>query len=108
MAVVLGTAFLISFSKTGALAEEGVFEIIKATENVAWRLNKKTGEISACRFTGDAMTCASSDTAVVRPKPSVEDLKKEQKKERAEKQDEEMAMLERLFAYFKKLMSSFK
>lgn len=107
-AFILATALLCALPKASPLALEGDYEIIKATENVAWRLNKKTGEISACRFTGDAMTCASSNTAVIRPKTSLEDLKNEQKRERAERQEEEMAMLERLFAYFKMLISTVK
>lgn len=105
---VLAAFSLCALLKAEALAADGDYEIIKATENVAWRLNKKTGEISACRFTGDAMTCASSDSAAIRPKTSLEELRKEQKKERAERQEEEMAMLERLFAYFKMLLASVK
>lgn len=104
----LGVAALLTMQFNKALAEEGAYEIIKTTENVAWRLNKKTGEISACRFTGDTMTCASSEVAVVRPKTSFEDFKKEKKQDRAERQAEDLAMLDRLFAYFKKMLVTVK
>ncbi len=108
IAITIGTLVISAAPLDNALAEESNYEIIKATENVAWRLNKKTGEISACRFNGETMTCASSDSAVIRPKTSFEEFKKEKEKERAERRADDMAMFDYFLAYFKKFIKTAK
>ena len=84
---------------------ESVYQIVKSTEDTAWRLNTRTGEIVACRFDGQAMVCGSTETAVVRPQGSYEDLKQEKKQDRADKMAEEMAMFDRFLAMAKSLLA---
>lgn len=52
-AVVLGLLFV-----APAAFADGEFEIVKATADKVWRLNKRTGEISICTLEGTQLVCA--------------------------------------------------
>lgn len=104
LAFVLGMGTVGTAFDTQA-QETGNFQIIKATETVAWRLNKKTGEIAVCKLDGDTMICSSSATAVTRENGSYEEYKAGKDSDEQARQAHEMAILDKVFEFFKSFIS---
>ncbi len=96
-------------------ADDGKFQIMKATENRVWRLNKETGEIAVCTLEGERLLCTTSSEAAAPPKKSYAEIKAEKDaaeklaSERRRKQDEmEMKILDRILAFFRELITMTK
>lgn len=79
------------------------FEIMKATDNKVWRLNKITGEISVCTLDGDRLVCTSSSEAMRPPVVSYEERAAERKRLDEERQASEMKMLDRVLTAVRSL-----
>ena len=95
----------------GAAAElEANYEIVRATENRVWRLNKQTGEVAVCTLEGPQLVCVSSESAAVPPAKSYAELEAERAqqseadaREREEERRRKMAMLNLMMEAFKGL-----
>jgi hypothetical protein len=85
--------------------ETGDFQIVKATETVAWRLNRKSGEIAVCKLDGDTMLCSSSTTAVTKGQESYDAYKTDKQNSEKNRQDHEMAVLDKVMDFFKTIMT---
>lgn len=101
---------LVTFVAGSAIAGDtapGRYQIVKATETTAWRMDTQTGEIVACRFSGTAMICGSTEDAVKRGKTSYQDYKSEKAAERKAAREEDLAFMEKVFELFKGFVSFF-
>ena len=85
--------------------ETGDFQIVKATETVAWRLNKKTGEIAVCKLDGDTMVCSSSTSAVTKGEQSYDAYKTDKENTEKSRQAHEMAVLDKVMSFFKSMIA---
>ena len=48
--------------------EDGaIYQIVKATTDRVWRLNKQTGEVAVCSLKGDSLVCTTSIQAATPP-----------------------------------------
>jgi hypothetical protein len=74
---------------------ENNFEIMKATGDKLWRLNKTTGEIAVCSLDGDRLICTSSSEAIRPPAVTYEERQAEKKRLGEEKKAQEMEFLDR-------------
>ncbi|MBC8269816.1 MAG: hypothetical protein H8E36_13795 [Rhodospirillaceae bacterium] len=74
---------------------ENNFEIMKATGDKLWRLNKTTGEIAVCSLDGDRLICTSSSEAIRPPAVTYEERQAEKKRMGEEKKAQEMEFLDR-------------
>jgi len=91
---ILGVGFLTTPTEATA-QEEGNFEIMKATANKIWRLNKTTGEISVCSLEGERLICTSSTEAIRPPAMTYEEREAEQKRLNQEKKAKDMEFFDR-------------
>ena len=85
--------------------ENGDYQIVKATETVAWRLNRKTGEIAVCRLDGDTMICSSSTSAVTKGQQSYDAYKSDKENSEQTRQAHEMAVLDKVMNFFKSMIT---
>lgn len=100
------TVLALSVLTAPALAQsesDGTYQIMKATEDRVWRLNKDTGEIAVCTLSGENLFCTSTSEAVEAPKLTYEEWevkKKEEsqslKQQEADRKERDMAFLERM------------
>jgi len=74
---ILGLCFL---ALPAAAQVESNFEIMKATANKVWRLNKSTGEIAVCSLDGERLVCTSSSEAMRPPAVTYEERQAEKKR----------------------------
>ncbi len=103
---IMASAIILSVPTFPVLASEtGDFQIVKATETVAWRLNRKTGEIAVCKLDGDTMICSSSTTAVTKGQESYDTYKADKENSEKSRQAHEMAVLDRVMAFFKSMVT---
>jgi hypothetical protein len=91
------------------------YQFMKATENRVWRLNKENGEISVCTLQGERLICTTSNAAATPPPRSYAEIKaaeqaaKAQAMTRREKREEkEMQMMDRIFAFFREMVAMSK
>ena len=94
-------------------ADNTKFEIVKATEDRVWRLNKETGEIAVCTLDGEYLLCTTTSASVDAPQMSYEEWEKkkaieaEQKAiESQEKKERTMAMFDKIIELFRSMMAS--
>jgi hypothetical protein len=78
------TPILASFADEASEKDEAIYEIVKATGNRIWRLNKQTGEVSVCSLHGQSLVCATSDQAATPPQKTYEEFEAEKKRKREE------------------------
>ncbi|MBF0284245.1 MAG: hypothetical protein HQL51_07280 [Magnetococcales bacterium] len=97
-------ALALTWAGAAGSAEECAYEIHKADGDTVWRLNKKTGEITVCRFVDDVMTCGSDQRALERRPESYEKLQAERRQERKAELDEQWSTLERVLAIFRDMV----
>ncbi|NQU58536.1 MAG: hypothetical protein HQ513_14995 [Rhodospirillales bacterium] len=88
---MLGLCF---FALPAAAQLESNFEIMKATPDKVWRLNKTTGEIAVCSLDGERLVCTSSSEAMRPPALTYEERQAE-KKRLGEESQAEMKRLEK-------------
>ncbi|MDD9877882.1 MAG: hypothetical protein OXR84_10630 [Magnetovibrio sp.] len=81
------------------------FQFMKATENRVWRLNKETGEVAVCTLQGERLICTTSKDAATPPPKSYAEMKAAEKARRDKQHDKDMAILDRIFAFFKELIT---
>jgi hypothetical protein len=91
---LLGVSTL-SVPAEAAAQTENNFEIMKATGDKLWRLNKTTGEIAVCSLDGDRLICTSSSEAIRPPAVTYEERQAEKKRLGEEKKAQEMEFLDR-------------
>ncbi len=83
-AVFFMTPIPASFADEASEKDEAVYEIVKATGNRIWRLNKQTGEVSVCSLHDQSLVCATSNQAATPPQKTYEELEAERKRQREE------------------------
>lgn len=83
------------------------YQIVKASADTVWRLNRQTGAIAACRFVNGVMECANEQTAVVRDKTDYQTYRDEQRQLEKQNREEELAFIERVFEMAMKFFRSF-
>ncbi|MEX2642917.1 MAG: hypothetical protein WD270_05660 [Acetobacterales bacterium] len=90
---------------TGASAQDGDrYQIVKATENRVWRLDRQTGEVAVCSLTGDRLVCTTSSDAASPPKQDYEQLNAERRQAEQDEQQRQLALLDRLLAMFREFV----
>ena len=57
------------------------YEIVKATEDRVWRLNRQTGEIAVCSLLEEQLLCTNSTEAIVPPTMTYADLQTQREQE---------------------------
>lgn len=102
-AALTALAVLAPQIESQAAAEDDKYQIVKATDDRVWRLNKQTGEIAVCSLEGTNMVCTTSTEAVRPPKKSFDDVQADKRKAASDEQkrrDEEnardMAMIDKI------------
>jgi hypothetical protein len=83
-AVFFITPIPASLADEASEKDEAVYEIVKATGNRIWRLNKQTGEVSVCSLQGQSLVCATSNQAAIPPQKTYEELEAERNRKREE------------------------
>ena len=76
--------------------DEAVFQIIKATPNKIWRLNKKTGEVAVCSLQGESMVCTTSSQAATPPIKTFEELEANRKQVKEERLARDKEFLDKI------------
>lgn len=89
------------------------YEIVKASEQSVWRLDKVTGEIAVCSLRGPQLVCTSSVDAAVPPSKTYaqleaerEALSQEQALEREARRKRQAAMINKMLGLFQDLANS--
>jgi hypothetical protein len=75
---------------------DSTYEIVRATGDQVWRLNKKTGEIAVCTLRGDRLICTTSSEAVTPSKKSYEDIEAAEEERVRKEQAQQLALLDRI------------
>ena len=108
---------LIGIGSTSLFADDavgkrdGVYQIVKATENRVWRLNTETGEISVCDLSGENLICTTSANAAEVPAKSYAEIEaqraaeaKQAKLDREAERERELQFLDNILALFRELL----
>lgn len=85
---------------------EGNFEIMKATADKIWRLNKTTGEISICTLAGERLQCTSSSEAIRPPKMTYEEHEANNERLAKENRAKDLEFLDRAFKAIRSLFEA--
>jgi hypothetical protein len=92
-------------------SRDGVYQIVKATENRVWRLNTQTGEIAVCDLSGDNLVCTTTTDAASVPKKTFEQIEAERAAEqqaldaeREARRERELKLLDKILAFFRELI----
>ena len=100
-------------NRARAAADRDVYQIVRATENRVWRLNKRTGEISVCTLERGNLVCTTSSKAITPPTRSYEQLEAEKRRADAEaekrreaKRAKDLQFLDRVIAAFRILIGA--
>ena len=105
----LTAMFALGFVTPPAAAEEpeaGNFQIMKATADKVWRLNKNTGEISVCSLDGERMVCTSSSEAMRPPAVTYEERQAEKKSAADAEKEKNLAFLDRALSAIRSLFEA--
>ncbi|MDP4795829.1 MAG: hypothetical protein NWR87_02860 [Rhodospirillales bacterium] len=98
-----------AFAETAEGKREGIYQIVKATENRVWRLNTQTGEIAVCDLSGQNLVCTSSSNAAEVPKKSyaeIEAAKQAAAAEQQAKRDQDLKFLDKILALFREFLQT--
>jgi len=87
-----------------ASSDDDRFQFMKATENRVWRLDKRSGEIAVCTLNGQRLVCTTSSDAAMPPKKSYAQVQADADQQH----DKDLAILERVFAFFRELITMAK
>jgi hypothetical protein len=83
----------------------GRFQIVKATDQRVWRLDRESGVISVCTLEGDRLVCTDS-TEAARPTPKdYEALRKAEAERAAADRERQMALVDRMLAFVREMMA---
>jgi hypothetical protein len=106
-------ASLVSAAPKEAKDGAATYQIVKATDNRVWRLNKHTGEMSVCSIEGERLLCTSSVNATNVPKQSYAErqaLKQRnmeaEKMLREDQRKKDLAFLDRVIEAVRSLVSA--
>ncbi|TCS65174.1 hypothetical protein [Varunaivibrio sulfuroxidans] len=113
-ALVLTGAFLIasvSMARGGEKAPSkdegrGRYQIVKASDNRVWRLDRETGEITVCTLDGPRLNCTVSSDAIRPPKVSFEENEAEKRRQEKEAQAKDLEFLDRALAAVRSLFKA--
>ncbi len=99
-------AFAAETTETAA----GHYQIIKATDNRVWRLNRQTGEIAVCTLDGGgaALVCMNSDESVKPPIKDFAELEAARKAAATDAKTQRKEDLSRDLAFLDRMVESFK
>lgn len=93
--------------------DDDTYQIMKATQDRVWRLNKKTGEIAVCTLERDNLICTSSAKAITPPSRTYAERQRDQEKAAAEAQKrrdiekaKDLEFLDRVIAAFRILIGA--
>lgn len=106
LAMLLGAGIWLSTGAPAWAADK--YEFMKATENRVWRLNKETGEVAVCTLEGERLICTTSKDAAMPPPKSYKQLKADEQKRRDKQHDQDLAILDRIFQFFKEMITMSK
>lgn len=94
-------------------ADSDVYQIVKATADRVWRLNKRTGEITVCALDGDNLICTTSTDAITPPSKTFEERQAEKRqaeeeaaKRREDEKAKDLAFLDRALNAIKSLIQA--
>lgn len=100
-------------AETAEGKRDGIYQIVKATENRVWRLNTVTGEIAVCDLSGENLVCTTTNDAAAVPKKSYAEIEAErdaaQKTADAARQAErerELQFLDKILALFREFLQT--
>lgn len=100
-------------AETAKGERDGIFQIVKATENRVWRLNTVSGEIAVCDLSGENLVCTTTSDAAEVPKKSYAEIEAErdaaQKAAKAARQAErerELQFLDKILALFREFLQT--
>lgn len=112
---ILGLTALIAVSpialNTVQAAEEPVspvYQIIKATQDRVWRLNRRTGEIAVCSINGENLLCTNSADAIKPPTKTYAELEAERKQAAADTRQRRETERKRDLAFVNKMIDALK
>jgi len=111
--ILFALTLLAGMASAGAPAfADGKYQFMKATENRVWRLNTDTGEITVCSLAGENLVCTTSSKAATPDAKTYAEMQKEKAEaerqlaaERKKREDTEMKIIERFFAFFRELLT---
>lgn len=83
---------------------DGVYEIIRATEDRVWRLNRATGEIAVCTLKEDRLICTTTTEALSPTSDAYEDLEDKERERVEREQKRELEFLERILDLVRDMM----
>ncbi|MFT5389978.1 MAG: hypothetical protein ACI8PT_000158 [Gammaproteobacteria bacterium] len=91
----------------------GRCNIVRATENPIWRLDKETSEVAVCTLDAEHLVCISSEQAAVPPRRSYAQLEtdraevaREQALAREEKRKRQLAIFNRMLHLFQEFSAT--
>lgn len=108
IALALMTGILLGIT-TPVLAQDGGdanFEIMKATADKIWRLNKQTGEISICSLDGERLVCTSNTEAIRPPAMTYEEREAEKETQRQANKAKDMEFFDRALNAIRELFAA--
>ena len=113
LACSLGAAAARADEKPIAYPGGGDFEIIKATADKVWRLNKRTGEIAVCGIEGTRLICAAAQEGSGGKTLSADELDtrrkiaaEEDKRRREDEMKKDLAFMDRMIELFREFMKA--
>lgn len=105
---VLLFAAPVAHAQSAEGTRDGIYQIVKATDNRVWRLNTQTGEIAVCTLDGENLVCTTTSDAADVPKKSYEQIAAERKAEEQKRQAEYQAQQERELKIIDKILALFR
>lgn len=113
LACSLGASAARADEKPIAYPGGGDFEIVKATADKVWRLNKRTGEIAVCGIEGTRLICAVAQESAGGKALSADELDArrklaadEDKRRREEEMKKDLAFMDRMIELFREFMKA--
>jgi len=109
----LGFAAVATSAEADEKTASGDFEIVKATADKVWRLNRRTGEIAVCGMEGTRLVCAvAQETAAGKPL-SAEELETRRKlaaeaeqRRRDDEMKKDLAFMDRMITLFREFVKA--
>jgi hypothetical protein len=80
------------------------YQIIKVENDVSWRLDTQTGEITVCRLERERMVCAKSTEAAELPQVSPQQLEAEREERSKARRAERNEVLDKFMAFFERIV----
>lgn len=84
----------------------GRYQIVKASDNRVWRLDRETGEITVCTLDGPRLNCTVSSDAMRPPKVSFEENEAKKRRQEKEAQAKDLEFLDRALAAIRSLFKA--